>query len=60
MMNWFKRETKLEKLKKRYKSLMRRSYEIALKDKEKSDHIHDKAEAVFKQIQLLRYQYADK
>ncbi|RFN59969.1 Lacal_2735 family protein [Marixanthomonas ophiurae] len=60
MMNWFKKETKLDKLKKRYKYLMRKSYEIALKDKEKSDYIHDKAEAVFEQIKSLRYQYAEK
>ena len=42
MMNLFKRETKLDKLKKRYTSLMRKSYEIALRDKEKSDYIHIK------------------
>ena len=59
MINLFKKETKLEKLKKRYKNLMRKSYEIALKDKEKSDYIHDKAEQVLKQIKSLRYQYAD-
>ncbi len=38
---------------------MRKSYEIALKDKEKSDYIHSKAEEVFEQIKSLRYQYAD-
>ncbi|PVW14522.1 Lacal_2735 family protein [Marixanthomonas spongiae] len=59
MTNWFKRETKLEKLKRRYKNLMRKSYEIALKDKEKSDEIHQQAERVLEQIQSLRYQYAD-
>lgn len=58
-MDWFKKETKLEKLKKRYKCLMRKSYETALKDKEKSDSIHDKAEQVYEQIKSLRYQYAD-
>ncbi len=58
-MNWFKKETKLDKLKKRYKNLMRKSYEIALSDKEKSDYIHHKAEEVYKQIKSLRYQYAD-
>lgn len=59
MINLFKKETKLEKLKRRYKNLMRKSYEVALKDKEKSDYIHDKAEQVFEQIKSLRYQYAD-
>ena len=60
MMNWFKKETKLDKLKKRYANLMRKSYEVALKDKNESDSIHHKAEKVFEQIQSIRYQYADK
>lgn len=59
-MNWFKRETKLDKLKKRYSELMRKSYEVAIKDKNKSDFFHEKAEEILDKIKSYRYQYADK
>lgn len=59
-MNWFKRETKLDKLKKRYSELMRKSYEVALRDKKKSDFFHEKAEEILDEIKSYRYQYADK
>jgi uncharacterized membrane protein len=60
MYTWFKKQTYLDKLKRRYTSLMRKSYKIALYDSEKSDRIHNEADKVYKEIQMLTLKYGDK
>jgi hypothetical protein len=60
MCSWFKKETRLEKLKKRYSDLMRKSYKTALCDKEKSDLVKKKAREIFEEINYLSLKHADK
>jgi len=43
MNNWFKHKEKIQILQDRYIRLMRKSYELALRDKEKSDKAHEEA-----------------
>lgn len=59
MINWFKRKSRVEELKDRYTLLMRRSFEIALKDSEKSEKIHNQADKLFQEIQYLSLQRID-
>jgi hypothetical protein len=60
MMNWFRKKSRIEKLKERYRFLMRRSFEIALRDREKSDQIHRQADKIFQEINYLSLQRKDK
>ncbi|QNJ96789.1 Lacal_2735 family protein [Constantimarinum furrinae] len=60
MYTWFKKQTQLEKLKKRYTALMRKSYNTALYNSEKSDRIHHEADEVYKKIQMLTLKSGDK
>lgn len=53
MLNWFKRRSRLERLKVRYRNLMRESYKLALRDPKKCDRIHSEAERIYKEIQYL-------
>lgn len=59
-MNWFQKKTRLEKLKERYRFLMKRSFETALRDREKSDQIHRQADKIFQEINYLSVQHKDK
>lgn len=60
MLSLFRKKTKLEKLKCRYTWLMRRSYVIALKDKEKSSKLHRQAEELLEKINYLSLKYGSK
>ncbi|WP_111816481.1 Lacal_2735 family protein [Aequorivita lipolytica] len=60
MNSWFKKKSRIEILKERYRSLMRRSFEIALKSPKKSEKIHTQAEKIFQEIQYLSFRHADK
>lgn len=60
MFGLFRRKTRLEKLQCRYTWLMRRSYMMALKDKEKSAELHRQAEQLLKEIEFLSISYGDK
>ncbi|MBW1298238.1 Lacal_2735 family protein [Aquimarina litoralis] len=53
MFYWSKEKSDLEKLQKRYCRLMKSSYTIALKDKEKSDSINEEASRVLIEIKKL-------
>ena len=44
MISWFRKKSRIEKLKERYTSLMKRSYETALKDTDKSEKMHRQAD----------------
>ncbi|PKA82209.1 hypothetical protein ATE92_0335 [Ulvibacter sp. MAR_2010_11] len=57
---WFKRKTRLERLKERYAQLMKKSYRTALTNKSKSDKLHRQAAKVFEEIQYYTLKYGDK
>lgn len=57
MFNFFRKKSRLEILKERYTRLMRRSYEIALRDRKKSERVHSQADKIYKEIQHLKFQY---
>jgi len=60
MIEWFRKETRLDKLKKRYADLMKKSYKTALIDKSKSDKVHRQAYKIFEEIKYLSLKHADK
>jgi len=60
MISWFRKKSRIEKLKERYTSLMKRSYETALKDTDKSEKIHYEADKLFQEIKYLSLQRNDK
>lgn len=53
MFGWFKKRSKLEKLKRRYARLMKYSFESALKDKEKSEKARKQAREIYDEIVRL-------
>ncbi|WP_157632645.1 Lacal_2735 family protein [Cochleicola gelatinilyticus] len=57
---WFKKRTRLDILKKKYQELMRKSYEVALNDEEKSDRLNKQAQKIFDEIRYMSMKYADK
>lgn len=52
----FKRKSKLEQLKEKYRSCMRESFKLALKDRDKSLLAHHKACEIQKEINMLNTQ----
>ncbi len=54
MNNWFKNKEKIQILQERYIFLMRKSYELALKDKERSDRAHEEACRIKKELNTIR------
>ncbi len=60
MFNWFKRKSRIELLKDRYKLLMKRSFELSIKDPEKSEKAHSQADEIFQEIKYLSLSGADK
>lgn len=59
-MSWFRKKSRVEKLKERYTFLMKRSFKTALKDTEKSEKMHRQANKIFQEIQYLSLQQCDK
>ena len=57
MFDWFRKKSRLERLRERYTSLMRKSYEIALRDPKKSERVHSQADKIYEEIQFLTLQY---
>lgn len=60
MYNWFRKKSRIEQLKERYKLLMKRSFELSSKDPEKSEKAHQQADRIFQEIQYLSFRKADK
>lgn len=60
MISWFRKKSSVEILKERYTFLMKRSFETALKDTEKSENMHRQADKIFQEIQYLSLQRSDK
>lgn len=59
-MSWFRKKSRVERLKIRYTYLMRRSYETSLKNAEKSESLHRQAVKLFQEINYLSLQQGDK
>ena len=57
MFDWFRKKSRLERLRERYTRLMRKSYEISLKDPKRSERIHSQADRVYEEILYLSPQY---
>ncbi|WP_298543741.1 Lacal_2735 family protein [uncultured Aquimarina sp.] len=55
MFYWFKDKTDLQKLRKRYCRLMKNAYNIAIKDKEKSDLLHEEANKILTEIKKIEH-----
>ncbi len=60
MLSWFKKKSKVEILKERYTLLMKKSYDIALRDCKKSEKVHHQANKLFQEIKYLSIQQGDK
>lgn len=53
MLDWIKKKTKKERLKEKYCELMKRAFQIAPKNKRKSDKLNEKARVVLIEIRKL-------
>ncbi len=53
MLKWIREKTELQKLQLQYCKLMKRSYQTAIKDKQKSDFLHDQAHKILLEIQKI-------
>lgn len=56
MFRLFEPVSTLDKLREKYSLLMRRSFEVALVDKTKSDLLNDKACKILKEIKRMEFQ----
>ncbi|WP_121666391.1 Lacal_2735 family protein [Mesonia aquimarina] len=52
-LEWLKGKNRRQKLKEKYCSLMRRAYEIAPKNKKKSDYLNKKARNILRELKKL-------
>ena len=59
MISLFRKKSRIEKLKERYTLLMRRSFETALKDTDKSEKIHHQADELYQKIKQHQLRQAD-
>ncbi|PKO99392.1 MAG: hypothetical protein CVU03_01875 [Bacteroidetes bacterium HGW-Bacteroidetes-2] len=57
MNGWFRHKEKIEILQERFIYLMRKSYELALRDKEKSDKTNEEACSIKKELNKLRTEH---
>lgn len=60
MKGWFKKKSRIEILKERYRFLMKQSFELALRDPNKSKKVHNQADKIFQEINYLSFKQADK
>lgn len=60
MLNFFNNRSRIEILKEKYTAMMRKSFRLALKDKEASEKLQRKAQELYNEIQYLSLQQADK
>lgn len=54
MLNRLKNKTRLQKLQSQYCKMMKSAYHTALKDKVKSDKIHEEAHLILREITKLK------
>ncbi|MHA7058281.1 Lacal_2735 family protein [Aquimarina sp. M1] len=55
MFYWYKEKTDLEKLQKRYSRLMKSAYNLAIKDKVRSDLLHEEASKILLEIKKIQH-----
>ena len=60
MMGWFRKKNRIEVLESQYSSLMRKSFETSLKDKEKSESLQRQAQNLFQEINYISLQQGNK
>lgn len=58
-MDIFNKRTKLEKLQERYRNLMRKSFKIALTDRNKCEDVQEEALKVYNEIKYLNLQMSN-
>lgn len=56
MFRFFESRSTLDKLREKYSVLMRRAFEVALVDKEKSDRLNEKACKILLEIKRMEFQ----
>ncbi len=56
MVAWFKSKSELQKLQDIYCKLMKSSYKLAVKNKAKSDQLHQEADEILSQIKKIEQQ----
>ncbi|WP_445012616.1 Lacal_2735 family protein [Aquimarina mycalae] len=56
MLNRLRGKTELQKLQSQYCKLVKSSYNLAIKDKDKSDHLHKEAIKILDQIKKIEHQ----
>ncbi len=56
MSPWLKKKSKLQKLQSKYCKLMKYAYKTAVKNKDKSDLLHQKANEILVQIKNIENQ----
>jgi len=56
MITWFKYRNELEKLQYTYGKMMKNAFELAIKDKEKSDQLHLEAGKLLSEIKKIESQ----
>ncbi|WP_152537418.1 Lacal_2735 family protein [Aquimarina pacifica] len=54
MFIWSRNRSELQKLQDTYCKLMKSSYKISLRDKNKSDELHRRANQILNQIEILK------
>jgi hypothetical protein len=60
MFSLFRRKSRIELLKERYRLLMKRSFELSIRNPQKSRKAHKQADKLFQEIQYLLFKLADK
>ncbi len=59
MFRIFDNKTREERLCEKYSKLMERSYKIALRDKERSDQLHNKAVKILNELKRMKCSLVD-
>ena len=50
MLNWLRKKTEVERLKERYRKLMKKAFRTALNDQVESEKIHKEAKVIYDRI----------
>lgn len=57
LLNWIETKTKRDKLRERYCALMKKAYQIAPKNKRKSDLLNREAKSVLRELRKIEFSY---
>ncbi|MBW2961009.1 Lacal_2735 family protein [Mesonia aestuariivivens] len=53
MFNWNQNKDRIQRLKEKYTRLMKRAYEIAPRNKKKSDYLNSEAKQILQELRIL-------